>query len=131
MTINLFEMLMWTFRRNENDVVNLYDSLSPIMQLSTGGEMLNFGLWDESTNTPLEAQMKLCDATGKMANLSNVVSLIDVGSGILGPAKKWHLDYPNLTISAVNINFNQLKNVAFLSSDISDNWFEYLPRKSE
>ena len=110
MTINLFEMLMWTFRRNENDVVNLYDSLSPIMQLSTGGEMLNFGLWDESTNTPLEAQMKLCDATGKMANLSNVVSLIDVGSGILGPAKKWHLDYPNLTISAVNINFNQLKN---------------------
>ena len=56
MPINFFEMLLWTFRRNENDVVNLYDSLSPIMQLSTGSDMLNFGFWDKSTSTPIEAQ---------------------------------------------------------------------------
>ena len=110
MPINLFEMLLWTFRRNENDIVNLYDSLSPIMQLSTGGDMLNFGCWDNSTNTPVEAQDNLCDITGKMANLSGAKSLLDVGSGVLGPAKKWHLDYPNLEISSININYNQLKN---------------------
>ena len=109
MTINPFHLFMWTFRRNESDIVKLYDSLSPIMQLSTNGNMLNFGLWDESTNTPLEAQNNLCNLIGKIANLSNGESLVDVGSGFLGPAKKWHTDYPNLQISAININFNQLK----------------------
>ena len=110
MPINVFEMLLWTFRRNENDVVNLYNSLSPIMQLSTGGDMLNFGHWDNSTNTPIEAQNNLCEFTGKMANLPTAKSLVDVGSGILGPAKKWNSDYPNLEIFAININYNQLKN---------------------
>ena len=110
MPINLFEMLLWTFRRNENDVVNLYNSLSPIMQLSTGGDMLNFGHWDNSTNTPIEAQNNLCEFTGKMANLPTAKSLVDVGRGILGPAKKWNSDYPNLEIFAININYNQLKN---------------------
>ena len=110
MPINFFEMLLWTFRRNENDVVNLYDSLSPIMQLSTDGDMLNFGFWNKSTTTPIEAQNNLCEYTGNLANLSEAKSLIDVGSGILGPAKKWHLDYPKLEISAININYNQLKN---------------------
>jgi len=110
MPINLFEMLLWTFRRNENDVVNLYDSLSPIMQLSTDGDMLNFGYWDNSTDKPVEAQKNLCDLTGKLANLSNAKSLVDVGSGILGPARKWQSDYPGLEISSININYNQLKN---------------------
>ena len=110
MPINLFEMLLWTFRRNETDVVNLYNSLSPLMQLSTGGDMLNFGRWDNSTNTPIEAQNNLCEFTGKMANLPTAKSLVDVGSGILGPAKKWNSDYPNLEIFAININYNQLKN---------------------
>ena len=60
MPINFVEMLLWTFRRNENDIVNLYDSLSPIMQLSSGGDMLNFGFWDELTKTPIDAQNNLC-----------------------------------------------------------------------
>ena len=110
MPINLFEMLLWTFRRNENDVVNLYDSLSPIMQLSTDGDMLNFGYWDNSTDKPVEAQKNLCEFTGKLANLSSAKSLVDVGSGMLGPARKWQLDYPDLEISSININYNQLKN---------------------
>ncbi|MDP6857420.1 MAG: methyltransferase domain-containing protein [Candidatus Nitrosopelagicus sp.] len=109
MQINLFEMLLWTFRRNENDVVNLYDSLSPIMQLSTDGDMLNFGYWDNSTDKPIEAQKNLCEFTGKFANLSNAKSLIDVGGGILGPARKWQSDYPGLEIFSININYNQLK----------------------
>jgi len=109
MPINLFEMLLWTFRRNENDVINLYDSLSPIMQLSTEGDMLNFGYWNNSADKPIEAQKNLCEFTGKLANLSNAKSLVDVGSGMLGPARKWQSDYPDLEISSININYNQLK----------------------
>ena len=110
MPISIFEMLLWTFRRNENDVVNLYDSLSPIMQLSTDGDMLNFGYWDDSVDKPVEAQKNLCEFTSKLANLSSAESLIDVGSGMLGPARKWQSDHPDLEISSININYNQLKN---------------------
>jgi cyclopropane fatty-acyl-phospholipid synthase-like methyltransferase len=41
--------------------------------------------------------------------LSNAKSLIDVGGGILGPARKWQSDYPGLEIFSININYNQLK----------------------
>jgi len=45
--IDPIELLLWTFRRNEKDVVNLYNALSDVMRLSTGGDMLNFGYWTE------------------------------------------------------------------------------------
>ena len=127
MPINLFEMLLWTFRRNENDVINLYDSLSPMMQLSTSGDMLNFGFWDNSTNTPIEAQNNLCNFTGKMANRYEAKSLIDVGSGILGPAKRWNLDYPDLEIFAVNINYNQLRDSNTSSIEKLNSTSRFLP----
>ncbi|NNL53161.1 MAG: methyltransferase type 11, partial [Nitrosopumilus sp.] len=44
-SINPLQLLLWTFRRNEKDVVNLYSTLSPVMQIATGGSMLNFGYW--------------------------------------------------------------------------------------
>ncbi|MDP3779675.1 MAG: methyltransferase type 11, partial [Nitrosopumilaceae archaeon] len=40
--INPLEVFFWTFRRNEKDVINLYDSLSDVMMIATGGDMLNF-----------------------------------------------------------------------------------------
>ena len=54
-------MLLWTFRRNESDIVNVYNTLSPAMQLATGGNMLNFGLWDKKDTSPIKAQNRLCD----------------------------------------------------------------------
>jgi cyclopropane fatty-acyl-phospholipid synthase-like methyltransferase len=80
------------------------------MQLSTDGDMLNFGYWDNPADKPIEAQKNLCKLTGKFANLSNAKSLVDVGGGMLGPARKWQSDYPDLEISSININYNQLKN---------------------
>ena len=59
MSINLVDLLLWTFRRNENDVVKLYDALSPIMEISTGGDMLNFGYWNASTDNPIDAFVKI------------------------------------------------------------------------
>ena len=111
MLINPVDLILWTFRRNENDVVKLYDALSPIMEVSTGGDMLNFGFWDESTPHPVDAQKRLCKMMGDMAQLTSAENIADVGSGILGPAKIWNSQYPSLQISSVNVNFSQLASV--------------------
>ena len=111
MLINPVDLLLWTFRRNENDVVKLYDALAPIMEVSTGGDMLNFGFWDESTPHPIDAQKRLCTMMGDMAQISSAEMIADVGSGILGPAKIWISQYPSLQISSVNVNFSQLASV--------------------
>ena len=111
MLINPVDLLLWTFRRNENDVVKLYDALSPIMEVSTGGDMLNFGYWDDSTTHPLDAQKRLCQMIGDLAEISSANMIADIGCGILGPAKIWSLQYPSLQISSVNVNFSQLSSV--------------------
>ena len=111
MSINPIDLLLWTFRRNENDVVKLYDALSPIMEVSTGGDMLNFGFWDDSISHPVDAQKKLCMLMGDMAELDSAHIVTDVGSGILGPAKIWVSKYPSLGICSVNVNFSQLASV--------------------
>ena len=76
MSINPVDLLIWTFRRNETDVVKLYDALSPIMEVSTGGDMLNFGFWDDSASDPVGAQKQLCMMMGDMAELSSALAMI-------------------------------------------------------
>ena len=106
--INPLELFLWTFRRKEKDVVNLYDSLSDLMRLATGGDMLNFGYWDDKTRTPLDAQKKMCTIFGKKALLSSEQKIVDVGSGISSPAIQWSLEYSPVKLLCVNINFTQL-----------------------
>jgi len=108
--LNPFDVLMWTIRRNEHDIVNMYDSLSPMMQITTNGDMLNFGYWNKDSPVPISAQNRLCEIVGELAELDNTKILIDVGCGLLGPAKKWKKDFPNINIFSININFSQLKN---------------------
>ena len=107
--INPLDIVLWTFRRNENDVVNLYNTLSPVMQLATGGNMLNFGCWDKEDASPIIAQNRLCDKVGKIAELESANSLLDVGSGLSSPAIMWSRLYPNIDILCVNINYIQLQ----------------------
>ena len=107
--INPIEMALWTFRRNEKDVVNLYNTLSPVMQLATGGNMLNFGYWEDNDISPVTAQNRLCDITASMAELDSAKSLLDIGSGLSSPAMKWSSLYPNIEISCVNTNYGQLQ----------------------
>ena len=109
MKINPLEILLWTFRRNENDVVNIYNTLSPAMQLATGGNMLNFGLWDESDMSAAKAQNRLCDVIAHLAELDSGKSLLDVGSGLSSPAIRWTESYPDIEIWCVNINYLQLQ----------------------
>jgi len=108
--LNLFNIFLWTIRRNENDIVNMYDSLSPMMQLTTNGDMLNFGHWDKVSTTPLLAQNNLCDIVAELTEFNTAQTLVDVGSGLLGPAKKWKNDFPEIKIFSININYSQLKN---------------------
>lgn len=107
--INPLDVILWTLRRNEKDVIHLYDSLSPVMQAATGGSMLNFGFWNDDYNEPLSAQKNMCNFFGKFAELENTKTVLDVGSGLGAPAVFWRKFYPNLQLNCVNINFNQLK----------------------
>jgi cyclopropane fatty-acyl-phospholipid synthase-like methyltransferase len=120
--INPVDMFFWTIRKNEKDVINLYNSLSPIMQLATGGTMLNFGYWDQNTVEPISAQENLCSYFGSMAELENAKTIVDVGSGLSAPAIFWGNNYDHLKIFCININYDQLyfsgpqKNIEFINS---------------
>lgn len=80
------------------------------MQLATGGNMLNFGYWNQNTKDPAEAQRELCSIVGNLAELDSAKTVIDVGSGFSAPAMHWKSRYDSSHITCVNINFNQLKN---------------------
>ena len=102
-------MILWTFRRNENDVVNLYNTLSPVMQLATGGNMLNFGYWHKDDMSPIDAQNRLCNKIGQLTELDSARSLLDVGSGLSSPSLRWSMLHPNINILCLNINYDQLQ----------------------
>ena len=110
MQLNPLDIIFWTFRRNEKDVVNLYNTLSPVMQLAVGGDMLNFGYWENGSTTPIAAQQALCSKVGKLGELDSAKNMIDVGSGVAGPARFWSNEYPELDIICLNTNFMQLQN---------------------
>jgi len=121
-SINPLDIFLWTLRRNEKDVVNLYNTLSPVMQLATGGSMLNFGYWNDENSDPISAQKNLCSYFAKMAELETAKTIIDVGSGLSAPAIFWRDNFKNLSINCVNINHSQLlysgsqRNIEFINS---------------
>ena len=107
-SINPLQVFLWTFRRGEQDVVNLYNSLSPLMQLATDNNMLNFGYWKNNPVDPFGAQNELCKLIGEMADLDSASIVLDVGSGFSVPAIYWKSQYKNINIICININFQQL-----------------------
>ena len=106
------DVILWTLRRGEGDVVNLYNYLSGLMQVSTGGNFLNFGYWDESTKNPVGAQTNLCNMVKDMAELSEARHVLDVGSGFSEPAFLWKKSHPDVTVTCLNINQNQLRSAS-------------------
>ena len=121
-TINPLDAFLWTVRKSEKDVINLYNTLSPVMQLATGGTMLNFGYWTNGISEPVAAQENLCREFGALAELKDAKVAVDVGSGLSGPAMFWQNIFPNLGFYCVNTNFAQLQfsghqpNMEFLNS---------------
>jgi len=92
------------------------------MQLATGGNMLNFGYWDDENRDPISAQENLCSIFAKMAELNSCKSIVDVGSGLSAPAMFWRDNFEDLSILCVNINYDQLRhsgpqsNIGFFNS---------------
>ncbi len=82
------------------------------MQLATGGDMLNFGYWQDKVLDPVSAQENLCRLVGEVAELSRAEALLDIGSGLGAPAKYWKAKHPSVEICCVNINFSQLATLA-------------------
>lgn len=105
----MLELFLCTLRRNERDVINLYNSLSGLMQITTGGNMLNFGYWDDKTKSPLQAQYTLSTMFGEFASLHTARTVIDIGSGYSAPALQWNSEYNSLKILCMDINLQQLK----------------------
>ena len=120
--ISPIDAFLWTVRRNEKDVVNLYNSLSPVMQLATGGTMLNFGYWEGKISEPVPAQENLCLEFGRLADLEGAGTAVDLGSGLSAPAMLWQKNFRGLALYCVNINYSQLSfsgprdNIEFLNS---------------
>lgn len=123
--INPIDALLWGIRRNQRDVINLYSSLSPLMSITTGSDMLNFGYWSDGINNPIKAQENLCNIIGKLAELESAKTLLDVGSGLSSPAMFWKNEYPLLEIYCININYphlifaNKLKEQFFIQKNIN------------
>ena len=126
--INPIDALLWGIRRNQRDVINLYSSLSPLMSITTGSNMLNFGYWSDGIDNPIKAQENLCNIIGKLAELESAKTLLDVGSGLSSPAIFWKNEYPLLEIYCININYphlifaNKLKEQFFIQKNSNKNF---------
>jgi len=106
--INPIDVLFWSIRRSEKDIINAYDKLAPIMQLGANSNMLNFGLWDKDAKEPLESQKRMCEFVSDFGNFQSSRKLLDIGSGYGAPALVWKENFPELQITCLDLNFNQL-----------------------
>lgn len=107
-TINPLDVLLWTFRRSPADVVRLYDTLSGVMRLATGGNSLNFGLWSDKCADPISAQTQMAEYFSGMAALPEARVAADVGSGLSGPASVWRQQSPGTRLVCIDINRRSL-----------------------
>ena len=106
--INPLEIILWNFRKNEKDIIRIYDKLAPLMQLGSGADMLNFGLWDKGITHPHQAQERLCDLISEFSEFNLAENLLDVGCGFCSPALRWKQQFSRLEIFCLNINRTQL-----------------------
>jgi len=96
--------MLWTYRRKERDVRHLYNTFRDFMKLATGGEMLNFGYWNNGCRDPLQAQVQLCHLMLDFVDLKSNQIVLDVGSGDNGPAMLWHNLMNPIEIVCVDIS---------------------------
>ena len=126
--------LLSQVRRNPIDVISIYEAFSDLMNITTGGKLLNFGYWDDVDDNPLDAQIKLTKIIGEFGRFFNSKCILDVGSGYSIPALIWLNDHPTTKILCVNLSYNQivegkiiphqnhLSNLPFLRMDLISNY---------
>lgn len=102
-------IILSIIRRNEHDIVNVYDTFSNLMRITTGGRLLNFGYWTKDITTPLQAQIQLTKLFGIHGSFDTAKTILDVGSGFSIPALYWIHSYSDVKIYCLNISLKQLK----------------------
>ncbi len=118
---NPLDPILWTARRSEHDVINLYDYLSGLMRITTQDYFLNFGFWNKGVNSPREAQRKLCSLVADVSILRSARTLLDLGSGFSAPAVYWKSLFNSLNVVCVDVNLRQLKFGVFLQGSSKEN----------
>ena len=84
--------------------------------------MINFGFWTQETTSIKQAQQALCALTGNLAELGSAKNLLDIGSGLLGPAEQWNLDYKFINgLICVDVNYQALKTSHTVESNFAHN----------
>ena len=117
-SLKTLQSLLWIIRHNEIDTINLYNSITPFVQVATGGNssMLNFGYWSQNKKildmNPLHAQRELSALIGKFGDFQSSHRVLDIGSGFSAPAIQWKSTYDFLDIVCININSQQLSTAA-------------------
>jgi cyclopropane fatty-acyl-phospholipid synthase-like methyltransferase len=117
---NPLDPILWTVRRRENDVINLYNYLSDLMRISTKDYFLNFGYWNEEINSPREAQLSLCSLIADVSDLYSARTVLDIGSGFSVPAIYWKSLINSLNITCLDVNLRQLKFGVSLQGHLKD-----------
>ena len=101
--------ILWICRQNDDDIINIYNLLTPYVQRITNCNMLNFGYWNSDTRDLETAQRNLCSLVGEFAELRPGLRIIDAGSGFSSPANYWESLYHPVDIMCVNTNSQQLR----------------------
>ena len=106
---NPLNPFLWSYRRNEHDIIKLYNFLTDLMHITTNGYFLNFGFWSDGIKTPIQAQCNLCSLIEESGDLHSAKTVLDIGSGFSWPAIYWKSLFDIPTIICVDINISQLR----------------------
>lgn len=93
----------------------LYDFLTDLMRVVSGGTMLNFGYWELGQRNPLEAQYRMCEVIADLVRLGDGQCVLDVGSGLGAPAVFWQSKFNLDKVSCINICESQIRDCMILN----------------
>ena len=108
--LNAINTLLSLLRRDERAVVNIYQAFISYARILSRTNMINFGYWTQETTSIKQAQEALCTLTGNLAELDTAKNVLDIGSGLLGPAEQWNLEYKFInSLVCIDVNYQALK----------------------
>lgn len=105
----ILSCILWICRQNEDDIISIYNLLTPYVRDVTKCNMLNFGYWDADTPDIVSAQSNLCSLIGEFAELHTGLRIIDAGSGFSSPSIYWESRYYPLEVICVDTNYDELR----------------------
>ena len=107
---NAINTLLSLLRRDERAVVDIYQAFMSYARILTRTNMINFGVWTQETTSIRQAQEALCTLTGNLAELNTAKNVLDIGSGLSGPAEQWSLEYKFInSLICIDVNYQALK----------------------